>query len=107
MMVQIPIYAIHHDPQYYPNPNQFNPERFMPENKDRLIPYTYLPFGTGPRNCVGLRFALINIKTAVAKILRKFKFVKTENTKTEFEYKKFVVFTQAIDMGTIKIELRQ
>jgi cytochrome P450 len=104
--LHIPIYAIHHDPQYYPNPNQFDPERFMPENKDRLVPYTYLPFGTGPRNCVGLRFALMNVKTAVANIIEKFKFVKTHNTKTEFQYKKFVIFTQAIDMGTIKAELR-
>ncbi|CAG2120777.1 unnamed protein product, partial [Medioppia subpectinata] len=54
MAVHIPLYAIHHDPQYYPSPDRFIPDRFMPENKDRLIPYTYLPFGTGPRNCVGM-----------------------------------------------------
>ncbi len=92
MMVQIPIYAIHHDPQYYPNPNEFNPQRFMPQNKDKLIPDTYLPFGIGPRNCVGLRFALLNVKTAVVNIVPKLKLIRTEKTKTQFEYKKFVVY---------------
>lgn len=43
--VDIPIYAIHHDEKYYPNPFKFDPERFMPQNKHNLVPYTYLPFG--------------------------------------------------------------
>ncbi|PSN52369.1 Cytochrome P450 9e2 [Blattella germanica] len=51
--VWIPIYAIHHDPKYYPNPEKFDPERFSDENKDNIKPFTYLPFGSGPRNCIG------------------------------------------------------
>ncbi|CAG2113492.1 unnamed protein product, partial [Medioppia subpectinata] len=41
----IPIHAIHHNPEYYPKPHDFIPDRFLPENRDKLTPYTYLPFG--------------------------------------------------------------
>ncbi|CAG2161676.1 unnamed protein product [Oppiella nova] len=60
---------------------EFYPERFMPENRDQLVPYTYLPFGLGPRNCVGMRFSLMEVKTAVAHLVNKFIFVKTPATK--------------------------
>lgn len=48
--------GIQNDPQYFPNPEKFNPERFSPENQDKLIPYTNLPFGNGPRICIGKTF---------------------------------------------------
>ena len=107
MSIMVPVYAMHHDPQYFPDPEEYKPDRFMPENKSQIIPYTYLPFGTGPRNCVGMRFALMNIKTAAVHILSKYRFIKTQKTVTNFEYKKFVVFTQAVDMGTVRLELRK
>lgn len=53
MAFWIPIYAFHRDPKYYPLPEEFNPERFSEENKDSIVPGTYLPFGIGPRNCIG------------------------------------------------------
>lgn len=49
----IPIYGLHHDPKYFPNPGKFDPERFSEENKANIIPGTYVPFGVGPRNCIG------------------------------------------------------
>lgn len=49
----IPIYALHHDPKYFPNPKVFDPERFSDERKGEIVPGTYLPFGIGPRNCIG------------------------------------------------------
>lgn len=48
----IPIYALHHDEKYFPNPDVFDPERFSDENKDNILPGTYIPFGLGPRNCI-------------------------------------------------------
>jgi hypothetical protein len=51
--VSIPIYALHHDPHYFPDPEKFEPERFSDENKENIKNCTYLPFGSGPRNCIG------------------------------------------------------
>ncbi|CAG2103506.1 unnamed protein product [Medioppia subpectinata] len=70
--VDVDIQSIHHNPEYYPNPDRWDPERFMPENRDQLVPYTYMPFGMGPRNCVGMRFALMEAKTAIAHLVNKY-----------------------------------
>lgn len=51
--IWIPVWGLHHDPQYYPNPEKFDPDRFSDENKHNINPLTYLPFGIGPRNCIG------------------------------------------------------
>jgi len=51
--VFIPIYGMHFDPEYFPDPQKFDPERFSEENKKMIKPFTYLPFGDGPRNCIG------------------------------------------------------
>lgn len=51
--VWIPIYSIHHDPEFYENPKKFDPDRFRDENKDKIIPGSYIPFGIGPRACIG------------------------------------------------------
>lgn len=50
----IPIYAIQRDPNYFPNPAQFDPERFSQENKMNVLPYTLMSFGSGPRRCLGI-----------------------------------------------------
>ncbi|KAI1301927.1 Cytochrome P450 9e2 [Halotydeus destructor] len=78
--ISVPIYAVHHDENNYPNHEKFDPTRFLPENRDNVKPYTYLPFGSGPRNCIGMRFALLEAKLVIAKLLLALKVVKTENT---------------------------
>ncbi|CAB3252953.1 unnamed protein product [Arctia plantaginis] len=66
----IPVWSIHHDPEFYPNPNKFDPERFAEENKRKIKPFTFIPFGLGPRNCIGSRFALCEIKVMVYRLLQ-------------------------------------
>ncbi|XP_076779814.1 cytochrome P450 3A11 [Arvicanthis niloticus] len=84
-IVMIPSYALHHDPQHWPEPKEFRPERFSKENKGSIDPYIYLPFGNGPRNCIGMRFALMNMKLALTKILQNFSFQPCKETQIPME----------------------
>lgn len=52
--IQIPVIGLHYDPKYYPDPYTFNPYRFSLEERTKRSQYVYLPFGTGPRNCIGM-----------------------------------------------------
>ena len=57
----IPVLALHYDPMYYPNPEHFDPERFSEKQKKSRPQYSYLPFGEGPRICIGeLQWLLIS-----------------------------------------------
>ncbi|XP_062563385.1 cytochrome P450 9e2-like [Armigeres subalbatus] len=78
--IYIPIVAIHNDPKYFPNPEQFDPERFSEENRAKIVPGTFMPFGAGPRNCIGSRLALMEVKMAVYYLLKGFSLERTEKT---------------------------
>jgi len=88
--VDIPVYAIHHSEDNYPNHKKFIPDRFLPENRDQIIPYTYLPFGAGPRSCIGMRFALTESKLGLVSILQKYRFSQSPKTEIPLSFDKGV-----------------
>ncbi|KAH8348599.1 hypothetical protein KR084_009055, partial [Drosophila pseudotakahashii] len=72
--VMIPVHNIHHDADLYPDPERFDPSRFEPEEIKSRHPFSYLPFGDGPRNCIGLRFGKMQAKIGLISLLRRFTF---------------------------------
>ncbi|XP_045761080.1 uncharacterized protein LOC123864575 [Maniola jurtina] len=70
--IMVPIYELHHDSKYHPDPEVFNPERFSAENKKNILDITYMPFGKGNRNCVGMRYAQMQAKSGLIHLLRNF-----------------------------------
>lgn len=81
--IYIPVYSIHHNEEYYPDPERFDPERFMPENRHKIFPYSYLPFGAGPRGCIGVRFVLTEVKISMVRILERFQLLKVPDVTTD------------------------
>ncbi|XP_030767023.1 probable cytochrome P450 6a14, partial [Sitophilus oryzae] len=86
--VQIPAWGIQTDPEYFPNPEKFNPENFSAENKSKIPEMAFIPFGEGPRMCIGLRFGKIQSKLALVSLLKNFRFTLNEKTHTPIEFTK-------------------
>ncbi|CAG2164302.1 unnamed protein product [Oppiella nova] len=103
--VEIPTFAIHLSEEYYPNAEKFIPDRFLPENRHKIVPYTYLPFGAGPRNCIGMRFALMEAKLGLAQVLRRFKIVRTSQTDVPLKFNK-TLFLNSAKRVIVGIEAR-
>jgi len=73
------IYLSHRHPNYWGDPGEFKPDRFDNENNRNRIPYTYMPFGGGHRNCIGMAFAMIEAKLILARIIQRFN-ISNKNT---------------------------
>ena len=111
--VLIPIQAIHHDPQYYPEPEKFDPDRFLEKNKKFRDSCTFLPFGDGPRVCIGkwsswfsnlnipqkinyffrclfillgTRFAFVQTKVGLVALLSAYEVALSSKTRSPLEY---------------------
>uniref|UniRef100_A0A1B6GTW7 Cytochrome P450 n=1 Tax=Cuerna arida TaxID=1464854 RepID=A0A1B6GTW7_9HEMI len=78
--VVVPVFSLHRDPKYYPDPDVFDPERFSDEVKQTRPHYTYMPFGEGPRICPGIRFANTQIKLFIAHIVYNYRILRSEKT---------------------------
>uniref|UniRef100_A0A2M3ZKN3 Putative cytochrome n=1 Tax=Anopheles braziliensis TaxID=58242 RepID=A0A2M3ZKN3_9DIPT len=101
--VSIPVAGLHYDPRYYPDPDRFDPERFNEQNRQKLHPAVYLPFGIGPRNCIGSRFALMEVKAIVYHLLQSFRFERTEKTPVPMRLVKGFTTLQATDGVHLKL----
>lgn len=80
--IVIPAFALQRDPKYYPDPDAFIPERFSPENCSgkTFVDMPYLPFGEGPRVCIGQRLGKMQVKVGLVLLLQNFKFNLSGNT---------------------------
>ncbi|XP_041980389.1 cytochrome P450 6B6-like [Aricia agestis] len=72
-VIMIPTLGIHYDEKYYPDPKKFDPERFSPENEQNRHSCAYLPYGVGPRNCIGIRFGKLQTRVFAMKFFRKYR----------------------------------
>ncbi|XP_003798919.1 cytochrome P450 3A4-like isoform X1 [Otolemur garnettii] len=104
--VMIPTFALHRDPKHWTEPEEFRPERFSKKNKDSIDPYMYMPFGSGPRNCIGMRFALMNMKIALIRILKNFSFKPCKETQIPLKLSKKAIL-QPEKPIVLKIESRE
>jgi len=90
--VLIPTLALHYDPKYYPDPDKFDPERFRGD-KLKDLQYVFLPFGEGPRKCIGERFGLMSFKIGLSMILKNFEVSPGPQTEIPLKFEKAAFFT--------------
>ncbi|XP_033231387.1 cytochrome P450 6k1-like [Belonocnema kinseyi] len=87
--ILIPTFGLHYDPQYYSNPNVYDPENFSDFNKSSRNPNVYLPFGIGPRNCIGMRQGILVSKIGVALLISRFEVTLLKDTSVELDPKSY------------------
>ncbi|XP_053393028.1 cytochrome P450 3A25-like [Mercenaria mercenaria] len=90
-VIHVPVWTIHHSEENYPDPETFDPERFSQSKKGATDGVAFLPFGTGPRNCIGMRLALVEAKIALVYSLRKIRFVKCDKTQVPLDLDHFTI----------------
>jgi len=84
MVIQIPIWALNRNPEYNENPDTFDPDRFMPENKDKLNTYSSTAFGFGARGCTGKQFATESMPLVLAYMLKDLRFTGRGDSEIKF-----------------------
>lgn len=84
-LIMIPIMGFHRDFKYFSDPDKFDPERFSEQNKHKIKPFSYLPFGAGPRGCIASRFALMECKALLFHLLARFSIEASAKTQIPIE----------------------
>ncbi|XP_055605122.1 probable cytochrome P450 9f2 [Uranotaenia lowii] len=105
--IWIPVHGLHHDPKYFPNPERFDPERFNEENRKNINMDAYIPFGVGPRNCIGSRFALMEMKALLFAVLKEFCLERTAETQVPLKLAKGLISLNSEKGVHLRLSLRQ
>ncbi|XP_046661559.1 probable cytochrome P450 6a14 [Homalodisca vitripennis] len=93
--MMVSVRGLHYDPDLFPDPERFIPERFSKKNKGNIKPYSYMPFGIGPRFCIGQRFGKLSVKTGIVMVLRKFQVHRSSFTPEKIEFHPSTIITTA------------
>ncbi|KAI5646228.1 cytochrome p450 domain-containing protein [Phthorimaea operculella] len=102
----ISVKAIQSDPQYFSDPDKYDPERFSPERKNSIQHCSYMPFGDGPRNCIGLRLAKVQSILGIAYLLSNYRVTPSERTPKKIHYDPSIVVLKSIDGIWLNLERR-
>lgn len=103
----MPVYPIQHDPDYFEDPYKFDPARFLLDDKKIMNSSTYMPFGIGPRICIGNRFALINMKVLLFYLLSRCELKRCTKTEVPLKLSNDLFTVTAVNGFWIKVELRK
>ncbi|XP_075167036.1 cytochrome P450 6g1-like [Haematobia irritans] len=103
MTVFISVFGLNYDPKYWINPSKFDPERFSPANKDLLNSQVSLSFGMGPKNCIGIRLAMLQLKCGLIYLLKEHHVRLCEDTLLQPEFNAKSVVLQV--KGGIHLEI--
>ncbi|KAG5875109.1 hypothetical protein JTB14_018587 [Gonioctena quinquepunctata] len=96
---------VHMNEEYWPNPTKFDPDRFLPEEAEKRHPCAYLPFSYGPRNCIGLKYALMVMQSLIATVVRKYR-ISTPHQNIEDIELKFNLLLKPKNGFKISLQLR-
>lgn len=105
MIVHLALSSVMNDPDYWKDPDKFDPERFMPGQQSNIVPGAFCPFGMGPRSCIGRRFAMLEAKLAVAMMVTKFHFYPVSGSQFPGEFHT-ELFVSKMKQTTINAKLR-
>ncbi|XP_033227663.1 cytochrome P450 6k1-like isoform X2 [Belonocnema kinseyi] len=101
--ILIPMLGLHYDSKYFANPNIFDPEHFSDFEKSKRNPYAYMPFGIGPRSCIGMRQGLLQAKLGLAQIISRFEVTLSKDSSADIDPKGyFTLFTEDLFLNMRK-----